>query len=381
MRRSVGLDGEDDGLDFVAGLDQLGGVLHALRPGHFRDVDEAFDALLELYEGAVICNRKYATLDVGANRVTLRGVEPWIRRELLEAKRDALLFLVKLKDFDLNLVANVDEVAGMGETTPAHVGDVEQAVEASHVNECAVVGEVLDDAGEDRALFESREGDGLLLVLLLFEDLLAGDDDVAALLVELDDADFDLGADVAVEIADGTNLDLGSGQERLDADVDGQATLDAADNHSLDGSLGVGRLFELVPNLVTQSLLVADEIAALLFLALNDHFDDVADVELRRTGVVEHLIQRNETFGLETDIDHRMLVGDLDDGTRDDGLFGRHRLGGVFLGSLLAVEALECLGEILGIVLGLGGSGFHGDVAGLSYRSVGVLLGYRGVGL
>jgi len=132
---------------------------------------------------------------------------------------------------------------------------------------------------------------------------------------------------------------------------------------------------------VTQSLLVADEIAALLLLALNDHFDDVADIELRRAGVVEHLIQGNKTFGLEADVDHRMLVGDLDDGTGDDSLFGRHRLGGVFFGSLLAVEALECLGKILGIVLGLGGSGFHSDVAGLSYRSLGALLGYRGVGL
>ena len=68
----------------------------------------------------------------------------------------------------------------------------------------------------------------LLGVLLFFEDLLAGDDDVAALLVELDDADFDLGADVAVEVAHGANLNLRAGQECLDADVDGEAALDAA---------------------------------------------------------------------------------------------------------------------------------------------------------
>ena len=49
---------------------------------------------------------------------------------------------------------------------------MEQAVEAAHVDERAVVGEVLDDAGED-ALFEVLEGDGLLGVLLLFENLLA----------------------------------------------------------------------------------------------------------------------------------------------------------------------------------------------------------------
>ncbi len=224
-----------------------------------------------------------------------------------------------------------------------------------HVDERAVVGEVLDDAGEDRALFEGREGDGLLLVLLLFEDLLAGDDDVAALLVELDDADFDLSADVAVEIADGANFNLRAGEKRLDADVDCEATLNARDDHALDGGLGVGSLFELVPNLVTQGLLVRDEIAAFLLFTLNDHFDDVADVELGRAGVIENLIQRNETFGLEADVDHRVLIGDLDDGAGDDSLFGSQRLCSVFFGGLFAIETLERLGKVFGIVLGLQG--------------------------
>ena len=349
----VGVDREDDGVDFVAGLDHLGGVLHPLGPGHFGDVDEAFDALLELDERAVVGDREDAAADLGADRVALDGVEPGVRRELLEAERDALLFLVELEDLDLDLVANVDEVAGVGETAPAHVGDVEQAVEAAHVDECAVVGEVLDDAGEDAALFEGGEGDRLLGVLLFLEDLLAGDDDVAALLVELDDADFDLGADVAVEVADGANLDLRAGQEGLDADVDGETTLDAGDDHALDGGLGVGGLFELVPHLVTQRLLVADEVAALRLLALDHHFDGVADLELGGAVVVEHLLQRNESLGLEADIDHHVLVGDLDDGAGDDDLFGGQRLGGVLLGSLLAVEALERLGKVLGVVLGL----------------------------
>ena len=98
------------------------------------------------------------------------------------------------------------------------------------------------------AFFEVLEGDGLLGVLLFFEDLLAADDDVAALLVELDDADFDLLADVAVEIADGTDLELRAGQERLDADVDGETALDAADDRALDRGLVVGSLLDRVPD-------------------------------------------------------------------------------------------------------------------------------------
>jgi hypothetical protein len=105
---------------------------------------------------------------------------------------------------------------------------------------------------------------------------------------------------------------------------------------------------------VTQRLLVRDEIAAFLLLALYDDFDNVANSNLDGAGVVEHRVERNQAFGLQADVDDDMLVGDLDDGASDDGLIGGQCLGGVLLSGLLAVEALECLGEIFIAVLGLG---------------------------
>ncbi len=77
---------EDDCLDFVARLDQLGGVLEPLRPGHLREVNQAFDALLQLNKRAVVGDGKNAALDVGADRVALSGVKPRVGSELLEAK-------------------------------------------------------------------------------------------------------------------------------------------------------------------------------------------------------------------------------------------------------------------------------------------------------
>ena len=46
----------------------------------------------------------------------------------------------------------------MGEAAPAHVGDVQQAVDAAEVDERTVVGEVLDRAGEDGAFAEVLHG-------------------------------------------------------------------------------------------------------------------------------------------------------------------------------------------------------------------------------
>src|SRR6185437_15215524 len=356
----VGVDREDDGVDLVAGVNHLGGMLHALGPGHFADVDQTLDALLELDECAIVGDREDAAADLRTDGVALCGVEPRIRRELLEAERDALLFLVELEDLNLNLIAYIDQIARVREAAPAHVRDVQQAVEAAHVNECAVVGEVLDGAGEDRALLEVLEGDGLAGVLLFLENLLARDDDVAALLVELDDADLELLADVAVEVANGTNLNLRARKEGLDADIDREAALDARDDHTLHRSLGVGSLFELVPHLVAQCLLVADEVTALLLFALDHDLNRVADVELGRAGVIDDLFEGNETLGLETDINDNVLVGDFDDGSSHERLFGGQGLGDVLLGGLLAIEALERLGKIIGVILGLVTRGGHG---------------------
>src|SRR5690606_6234121 len=50
------VDVEDDGLDLLAELEDLRGVL-GLGPGHLADVDEALDALLELDERAVVGER------------------------------------------------------------------------------------------------------------------------------------------------------------------------------------------------------------------------------------------------------------------------------------------------------------------------------------
>ena len=334
-----GIDAEDNRVDLVAGLDQLGGVLEALGPGHLREMNEAFDSLLELNERAVVGDRENAAVDVCANGIALRGIEPRIRRELLEAERDALLVFVELEHLDLDLVADVDQIAGMGEASPAHVGDVEQAVDAAEVDERAVVGEVLDGAGEDGAFAEMLEGGGALGVLLFFEDLFAGDDDVAALLVELDDADFDLLAEIAVEVADGTNLKLRAGQECLQADVDREATLDAADHGADDRGLVVGVLLDGVPHAEALGLLVADEIAAFGLFALDDHVDDFAGLELDCAGVIEDLLDGHEALGLETYVDNEVLFSLLEDGAGDD--FVAIGFDGSSFSGLLALKGFE----------------------------------------
>ncbi len=71
---------------------------------------------------------------------------------------------------------------------------------------------------------------------------------------------------------------------------------------------------------------------------------------------VQHLLQRNEAFGLEPDVDNNMLVGDLDDGAGDDDLFGGQVLRSCGLGRLLAVKVGQCRSKVGCVVVRLFGA-------------------------
>jgi hypothetical protein len=103
---------------------------------------------------------------------------------------------------------------------------VKQSVDAAEVDEGAVLGDVLHRALHDLALVETLEGRLLARGVLFLEDGLAREHDVAAALVDLDDLHAELFAAQGVEVPHGTHVHERSGEERADADVDGETALD-----------------------------------------------------------------------------------------------------------------------------------------------------------
>src|SRR5258706_844367 len=250
---------DDDALDGVADIHELRRVLHPLRPSHLADVDQTFDALLKFNECAVIGDTDDASADVRADGVALFGIQPGVRGELLEAQGTARLFLVELQDFYLYVVADVDQVLGVRETAPGHVGNMQQAVEAAEIYERAVFGQVLHRAGENRSLFEVRERFRTLSVDLFFEQLLARDHDVAALFVELDDGNVESLALEGVEVVNRANIDLRTRQESARAvNIHGEAALDAVDDDAANRLLLVVGLLDVVPGVQALGFLVGE---------------------------------------------------------------------------------------------------------------------------
>ena len=117
------------------------------------------------------------------------------------------------------------------DAAPRDVGDVQQAVDAAEVNERTVIGDVLDHAVDDLTLFEVLHQLLTLLGAGLFENRAAGDDDVAAAAVHLEDLERLRVVHQRRDVADRTDVDLRARQEGHGAvEVDGEAALDLVED-------------------------------------------------------------------------------------------------------------------------------------------------------
>ena len=96
---------------------------------------------------------------------------------------------------------------------PRQLGDVNQAVDAAQVNEGAEVDDGGNGALEAHALDELGEDFGALVLAAFLKQNAAGQHDVVAVAIHLDDAGFDLGAQVHVEILHAAKVHEGCGKK------------------------------------------------------------------------------------------------------------------------------------------------------------------------
>src|SRR5262249_47166578 len=129
------VDIEHHDLDFLAGVHDLGGIDVLVGPVHLRDVHQALDAVLDLDEGAVVGDVGDLAEHPRAGRVAPGDVLPGIGAELLETQAHARALAVELEDAYLDLIAYLDDLGRMLDAFPRHVGDMQQAVYATEVDE------------------------------------------------------------------------------------------------------------------------------------------------------------------------------------------------------------------------------------------------------
>ncbi len=150
-------------------------------------MNEPFDAGLELHEGAVVGDVGDAALESRAHGIFRLDALPGIILQLLHAERDAVGLVIDLDDLDLHLLADVEHLGGMVDPPPGDVGDVQKPIDAAEIDEGAVVGDVLDHAVDDLALFEVLHQLLALLGTRLFQHRAARHHDVAAAAIHFED--------------------------------------------------------------------------------------------------------------------------------------------------------------------------------------------------
>ena len=188
---------------------------------------------------------------------------------------------------------------------------MQQTVETVEVDERAVVGDVLYDTLADVAGLYFGEELAAFFRALFFDEFAARYNDVLAFRVDLDDLEVVRLTDVLIQILGGLNVDLRSGQERVDTDADDETALD----FRLDATgedcafLTVGE--NLFPVLLLLGLVVGDYgIAFAVFEFFQQNFDfltylDVVDVD--------KFAYRHDTFALAADVDYDFVLADFDD--------------------------------------------------------------------
>lgn len=209
----------------------------------------------------------------------------------------------------------------MLDALPGHVGDVQQAVYAAQVHECAVVGEVLDDTLDLLAFLQRFQQSFTLGAVLGFQDAAAGNDNVVALLVELDDLELELFAFQVGGVANRTHVDQRTRQERADAvDVDGETALDLAVDDALDHFVGSESRFQNNPALGALGFLAGQlGLAKAVFYRVQCDVDFVTHLDGQFALFVVELLDRDDALGFQTGMDGDPVTIDVDHDAGDDG--------------------------------------------------------------
>src|SRR3990167_1384987 len=323
----VFVDFQDHDFDFVAQRNQLGGSDVLVGPVHFGNVHQAFDAGFEFDERAVVGNVRDLAEQAGALGIATRNAHPGVITHLLEAQRDTVLLGVELEDLGGDFLAGLNDFARVADTAPCHVGDMQQAVDATQIHERTVFGDVLDHALDDGAFFQGFHQLGALFAHRGFDHGAAAQHHVVALAVKLDDLEFHGLVFVRRQILDRTRIDQRAGQECADAvDQHGQAALDLAAGGAGDEFAGFQGLFQAHPRSQALSGVTRqDGVAVTVFDGADGHRYEVTHLDFDFALVVLEFFQRHVGFGLEAGVDHDEVVFHAHDFGGDD--FARAHFG------------------------------------------------------
>ena len=215
--------------------DNFGRLGDAFGPAHFGNMDHAFHAAFEFNKCTVGHDVDNHTADFAADGVFAVDFVPGVVGLLLVAQTDAFFGHVDITDKHFDILTDLEHFAGVRKSAPGHIGNVEQAVHAAEVDKGTEIDDVLDFTHTQIADLHFSEEFAADVAHSFFQQFAAGNHDVAAVGIDLEDLYIVFVADVFIHIADLADIDLAAGQEGFHAlNVNDDTTLDFVLHKTLD---------------------------------------------------------------------------------------------------------------------------------------------------
>ncbi len=325
-----GVDPQDHHFDFIADIHKFGGMSDMLCPRHLADVNETFNTLFKFNERTVIRDGYDLSDNLCIDRITILNTLPRIGLQLFQSEADAVLHIVVIEHFDLNDIADIDNLTGMVDPAPRHIGDMQQAIHSTQVDECTEIGDVLDGTFADLIFREVGEYFLAHLGPFLLKDHAPAHHDIAPVLVYLDDLEADCPFDKLIEISDLPQCNLRSRQEGGNThQIDHQSAFDAPVRTTYDDLAGIVGVLDLVPDLHKVGLRLAQNDLAVL--VLNIFKVNIYLVAQGNAFNIPEFFKGNRAFTLEAYIDNDISILDGENHSGNDLTF-------VYFGEGLVVE-------------------------------------------
>ena len=191
---------------------------------------------------------------------------------------------------------------------------MKQTIKPAQIDEHTVIGNVLHDSFDNRAFFERRQSFRLFHIQLFFENELAGQDDVAALTVQLNHPALNVLTSERIEVLDRPHVDLGTRQKCSHTDVHTETALDSFDDATRhDRSVIVG-FFDVFPDTnLFRLFLGKNDMSIAVFGLFNKDVHFIADSDFEHSRFILKLADRYQPLGLVSDIHDSVILGDLQD--------------------------------------------------------------------
>ena len=331
----LGVERDDLELERLALVDDVTRMGDAL-VRQLADVDQAFEAVPHPDERAEVDQLgDRAVDDVADLEVRHRGM-PRVGLQAADRQADPATLVVDVDDLGLDLLA--DLVAGLGvvDLVPRQLALVDEAVDATEIDEHAERRDRADRAGDLLADLQAAEQLVPLLAALLVQGDLLGQDQAVRLAVDLEDLEPELAADERHELL-GDLLggvarlvvlgsarevdDLADRHEAADAAVDDEAALVVVDDRRLDDDARLELLLHRAPlALETGAAERQDDVALGRFRLEDVDEDRVPDGQLglALAMATEQLAVADDALALGTDVDQDLVLVDADDLALDD---------------------------------------------------------------